>query len=162
MRKPRRVPASIVFVGMFALAYLAVSAHRSARVSHGIAFVEAGELESLVRISPVPVLVEFWASWCAYCQELDAPLSRLARRYAGRLKVVRVDYDASLAARQAHTVTGLPLMLILNKGETLARRQGGMSEDELFDFAARALSGGEKSGGQSNCTLGPGALPICE
>lgn len=160
-RKPHGLPVGVVLIGLFVLTYLAMSGYRAANVSRDVPFVDADALRAM-RTGETPVLVEFWASWCGYCRALDPALSRLARHYAGRLTVVRVDYDANLAVRTEYAVAGVPLVLVLRQGKMLARRQGGMSEDALFDFVARALNAAGDSGKHSPCVPGPLGMPICE
>jgi thioredoxin 2 len=71
----------------------------------------------------VPVLVDLWAPWCGPCQTMGPALEQLARERAGRLGVkVNVGEEPHLAGRFA--VQGIPLLMLLDRGEEIARLTG--------------------------------------
>jgi thioredoxin 1 len=66
--------------------------------------------------SELPVLVDFTASWCPPCRMIEPVLDQLAREEAGRLKVVRIDVDASPRAQAAYGVLSMPTLLLFRAG----------------------------------------------
>ena len=81
--------------------------------------------------SSLPVLVDFWATWCAPCRIVAPALESLARRFAGSLKVVRVDIDQAAPLAQRFGVQGVPTLVLLRGGSEVDRRVGAAPEREL-------------------------------
>jgi thioredoxin 1 len=74
--------------------------------------------------SPQPVLVDFWAAWCGPCKAVAPTLDALAREYAGKLKVVKLDVDeyGDLAGR--YGVQSIPTLLLFKGGQPVERLIG--------------------------------------
>ena len=87
--------------------------------------------ESEVERSDIPVLVEFWGSWCLPCQMMEPTLSALAAEYAGRLKVAKINADQNPRTVARYTVQGLPTFIVFDAGEVKARRMGAQSLGQL-------------------------------
>ncbi|MCK6524388.1 thioredoxin [Myxococcota bacterium] len=86
--------------------------------------VDDDALERLVRASPVPVLVDFWAPWCGPCRAVAPHLTALAKERAGSLLIVKVNTDQHQRTAGAMQVQAIPT-LMLYKGGALAKRQAG-------------------------------------
>jgi thioredoxin 2 len=81
--------------------------------------------------APVPVVVDFWAPWCAPCGMVQPVLERLAGEYAGRLKVVEVNVDEQPRLAQRWQAMSIPLLVMLRDGEELDRIIGALPPAEL-------------------------------
>ena len=81
--------------------------------------------------APVPVVVDFWASWCAPCRMVAPVLERLAREQAGRLKLVKVDVDREPGLAQRWQAMSIPLLVVLADGAELDRIVGAPPPAEL-------------------------------
>jgi len=78
----------------------------------------------LVRVSDMPVLVDFWAEWCGPCRTVSPAIERLAREYSGRILTVKVNVDKKPDVAQAYEVQGIPTIMLFWKGEPRMRLTG--------------------------------------
>jgi thioredoxin 1 len=78
--------------------------------------VTTADFEVEVLRSEPPVLVDFYATWCMPCQLLSPALDRLAKEYAGRVKVVKVDVDQEPELASLHEIRGVPTLVLYDRG----------------------------------------------
>src|SRR5881409_115526 len=69
--------------------------------------------------SPEPVLVDFWAPWCAPCRVVAPVLEALAEEYAGRLKIAKMNVDDNPRIPSSYRVTAIPTLLIFKGGQVV-------------------------------------------
>jgi len=81
--------------------------------------VTAAEWEEKVLKAPVPVIVDFWASWCAPCHMIAAHLNRIAEEYSGRLIVYKVNTDENPELAMQYGIQGIPTVLFMHNGEVV-------------------------------------------
>ena len=88
----------------------------------------------------VPVLVDLWAPWCGPCRMVSPVLQSLARRYAGRVKLVKVNVDEAPRTSQRFGVQGIPTLLVLRGGNVVSRQTGAAPEPALAAWLDKALA----------------------
>jgi thioredoxin 2 len=88
----------------------------------------------------IPVLVDLWAPWCGPCRMVSPALEQLARDLAGRVKLVKVNVDASPGLSERFDVRAIPTLLMLRDGRVAARQTGALPPPALRSWAENALT----------------------
>ena len=97
------------------------------------------EAEVLEASAQVPVLVDFWAPWCAPCRALGPILEKLEREYAGRFKLVKIDSDAQPELAQAFGVRSIPDVMAFRNGKPVAHFLGALPESQVRAFIEKLM-----------------------
>jgi thioredoxin 2 len=88
----------------------------------------------------VPVLVDLWATWCGPCRMVSPALEQLAREKAGQLKLVKVDIDQAPKLAQRFSVQSIPSLMVLYRGEVIARQAGAVPINALRRWLNEAIT----------------------
>ena len=87
--------------------------------------------ETEVLNSNVPVLVDFWAAWCAPCRMIAPVVEAIANKYEGRAKVVKLNVDENQATSFKYNIRGIPTLLLFKDGVVKEQIIGNTTKDTI-------------------------------
>lgn len=96
--------------------------------------------DSEVLKSNVPVLVDFWAEWCAPCRMLAPTVEAIADQFQGRVKVGKVNVDENMSVSQRFNVRGIPTLILFKGGEVKDQIVGNTSKNNIAQMIERHLA----------------------
>ena len=89
------------------------------------------EFEKLVIESELPVIVDFWAPWCGPCKMVGPILDKIAKEFAGKVTVAKVNTDDHSEWANKFGVQGIPTMLFMANGKVVHQQVGALPEPML-------------------------------
>jgi len=92
----------------------------------------------------VPVLVDFWATWCGPCKQLGPALEKLVAERRGAVKLVKIDVDKNQALAQQLRIASIPTVYAFYQGQPVDGFQGALPESQLKQFLEQLI---DKTGG---------------
>jgi thioredoxin 1 len=102
--------------------------------------VNDNTFESTVLESALPVVVDFWAPWCGPCRMVAPSLDKIAKEYAGRLVVAKVNTDENNVWASRYGVRGIPTMLFVANGKVVHQQVGAMPYEQLKRTVDKVLA----------------------
>lgn len=87
--------------------------------------------EQEVLRADLPVLVDFWASWCGPCRMLSPVIAEIAEEYAGKVKVGKVNVDEQPNLANRYGITSIPTVMLFKNGEVVSTSLGYRPKNEL-------------------------------
>ena len=107
---------------------------------HTLEFTDANFDEEVLS-ADTPVLVDFWAEWCAPCKALGPVIHELAGDYAGRIKVGQIDCDANREVSVRFSISAIPTVILFSKGEIVEKFVGLRSKRDFQAILDRVVTG---------------------
>ncbi|PWD83485.1 thioredoxin [Ignatzschineria cameli] len=90
--------------------------------------------EAEVLKAELPVLVDFWADWCAPCRMITPIIEAASEEYAGKLKVVKLDVQNNQDTAVKFQIRGIPALMIFKNGEIVGQHVGALNKAQLAQF----------------------------
>ncbi len=103
-------------------------------MSEHIQHVTDATFKSDVLESTLPVLVDYWAEWCGPCKMVAPILDDIAKDYAGKLKVAKLNIDDNQKTPGEYGVRGIPTLMLFKAGNVEATKVGALSKSQLTAF----------------------------
>ena len=99
----------------------------------------SAEFNEKVLNSDVPVLVDFWATWCGPCKAIAPALEELSAEFAGKAKVYKVDVDDHAEIASQSGVMSIPALFVFKDGKVVDKQVGASPKAQLATMLTRAL-----------------------
>ncbi len=97
--------------------------------------VDDANFDAEVLAAKEPVLVDFWAEWCAPCKAMDPVLDQLSEELAGKVKIVKLDVDNNPSTTVKYNVRSMPTLIVFKDGEPVDYKVGaGQSRVQLIKW----------------------------
>jgi thioredoxin 1 len=109
-------------------------------MSEHVTEVSDSSFEKDVLQSETPVLVDFWAAWCAPCRMLAPTVEAVAEKYAGNARVVKLNVDENPAISQRYGIKGIPTLILFKGGKEEERVVGATSKEAISRMIDKHVS----------------------
>ncbi len=103
-------------------------------MSDSIVYVTDANFEDQVLKSSLPVLVDYWADWCAPCKMIAPILDEIAVDYTGKIKIAKLNIDQNPATPPKFGIRGIPTLMLFKNGNVEATKVGAVSKSQLAAF----------------------------
>jgi thioredoxin 1 len=107
--------------------------------SDKVVHLSDGNFEADVLKSSVPVLVDFWASWCGPCKAIAPAIDELAEQFDGQVKIAKINVDENPATPSNYGVRGIPTLILFKDGQVVDQVVGAVPKGQLETLIKKAL-----------------------
>ena len=110
-------------------------------MSEKVKYVTDSSFERDVLQAAKPVLVDFWAAWCAPCRMLSPTVDAIAEKYAANARVVKVNVDDNPSISQRYGIKGIPTLILFKAGKEEERVVGATSKEAISRMIDKHVTG---------------------
>ncbi len=106
--------------------------------NHTLVFTDQNFDQEVLK-SDRPVLVDFWATWCAPCRMMAPTVEGIADEYAGRAKVGKLNVDENLNVTGRYSIRGIPTLILFKNGQVAEQSVGAVAKDAIVKMLDKYL-----------------------
>ena len=99
--------------------------------------VNSSNFDTEVLNSPVPVLVDFWATWCGPCKMIAPMLDTAAQDYSGKVTIAKLDVQNERGLAVKYGIKNIPALVLFQNGEPVDRQIGAINRNQLDAFLSK-------------------------
>lgn len=103
-------------------------------MSDVIKHISDASFEADILNADKPVLVDFWAEWCGPCKMIAPVLDEIAKEYAERISIAKLNIDENAATPAKYGVRGIPTLILFKNGAVTAQKVGALTKSQLSAF----------------------------
>ena len=98
-----------------------------------------GNFEAEILKSDIPIMVDFWAPWCGPCHVIAPVIEELAKEYAGKVKVAKMNVDENPATPPRYGIRGIPTVILFKDGKVFDQIVGAVPKSKVEEMIKKAL-----------------------
>lgn len=100
----------------------------------GVTNLSGDQVQKLIRSSPLPVVIDFWAPWCGPCRSFAPTFSAAAETFKGQYVFVKINTEDHPQAGQQFKVQGIPTIAMFSRGQEVARQAGALPREHFSQW----------------------------
>lgn len=102
-----------------------------------IVHLNSKDFDTVIKTSPIPVLVDFWAAWCGPCKAISPILKDIDAEHSGSVLIAKVDIDENGDIAQKYNVMSIPTLILFQNGEMVKREVGAKGKTQILAMISK-------------------------